>query len=205
MVWPLAYVYDPLMSGMERAYGARWRAELLAELEGQVLEVGAGTGANLAHYPRALERLVLAEPDRAMRRGLEKKLAAAPLEARVELSDLPLEAWPAGESFDAVVCTLVLCSVPDLALATRQLGRLVRPGGRLCFLEHVAADDDPGARAWQERLDPLWRLVAGGCRLARPTEAALEDAGFTFERIERTTLPRAPRIVRNLIRGVARR
>lgn len=205
MVWPLAYVYDPLMAGMERAYGARWRAELLADLEGHVLEVGAGTGANLTFYPPKVERLVLGEPDRAMRRGLEKKLARAPLAARVELSERPLEAFSAHETFDAVVCTLVLCSVPDLALATRHLRRLVRPGGRLYFLEHVAAYDDPDARAWQERLDPLWRRVAGGCRLARDTEGALADAGFVLERIERATLPRAPRIVRHLIRGVATR
>lgn len=205
MAWPLAYVYDPFMAGLERTYGARWRRELLEGLEGRVLEIGAGTGANLAHYPDGVESLVLDEPDRAMRARLERKLRGSVVERRATISDRPVEAIPASEGpFDAIVCTLVLCTVPDADRAARHLRTLLRPGGKLVFLEHVAAEEDPNARLWQERLDPFWRHVAGGCRLNRRTGEVLERAGFTMERLDRELIPRAPRIIKTMIRGVAR-
>jgi SAM-dependent methyltransferase len=205
MAWPLAFLYDPFMAGLERAYGHRWRAELLSGLEGRVLEIGAGTGANLAHYPEAVSSLVLDEPDPGMRRQLERKLHASPLARRAQVSDRPVEAISPSEGpFDAIVCTLVMCTVPDADRAARHLRELVAPGGKLVFLEHVAADEDPNARLWQDRLDPVWRHVAGGCRLNRRTSEVLEHAGFRLERLERETIPRAPRILRTLIRGIAR-
>lgn len=205
MAWPLAYVYDPFMAGLERTYGARWRRELLEGLEGRVLEIGAGTGANLAHYPDGVESLVLDEPDRAMRAQLERKLRGSVVERRATISDRPVEAIPPSEGpFDAIVCTLVLCTVPDADRAARHMRTLLRPGGKLVFLEHVAAEEDPNARLWQERLDPFWRHVAGGCRLNRRTGEVFERAGFTMERLDRELIPRAPRIIKTMIRGVAR-
>jgi SAM-dependent methyltransferase len=204
MCWPVAYVYDPLMAGLERRYGATWRRELLAGLSGRVLEIGAGTGANLDHYPDSVDHVVLAEPDRAMRSQLERKLARSALRGRATVSDAPVEAL--GEalgSFDAVVSTLVLCTVPDPSAALGAVRERLVSGGRFLFLEHVAADEDANALAWQERLDPLWRRVAGGCRLARRTAATIASAGFAFERIDRTVIPRAPRILKTLVRGVA--
>ena len=204
MCWPVAYVYDPLLAGLERRYGAAWRRELLAGLSGRVLEIGAGTGANLDHYPDAVEHVVLAEPDRAMRGQLERKLTRSALRGRATVSAAPVEAL--GEtlgSFDAVVSTLVLCTVPDPLAALGAVRDVLVPRGRFVFLEHVAAEDDANALAWQERLDPLWRRVAGGCRLARRTAATIAGAGFEFERFDRTVIPRAPRILKTLVRGVA--
>jgi SAM-dependent methyltransferase len=204
MCWPVAYVYDPLMAGLERRYGATWRRALLAGLSGRVLEIGAGTGANLDHYPASVEHVVLAEPDGAMRGQLERKLALRSLQRRATVSSAPVEAL--GDelgTFDAVVSTLVLCTVPDPSAALGAVRTRLVSGGRFVFLEHVAAEDDANALAWQERLDPLWRRVAGGCRLNRRTAATIASAGFEFEQLEREIVPRAPRILKTLVRGVA--
>jgi len=200
----MAVLYDRMMHGVEEASLTRWRSDLLRDLSGDVLEIGAGTGANLPLYPPAVRRLVLVEPDPHMRRRLvHRHPAGAPaLEIRPERLET-LNLPPA--SFDAVVATLVFCSVPDQAAALRHVRELLRPGGRLVFLDHVAAEADPRAAAWQRRLDPIWRRVAGGCHLTRRTEEAIREAGFTLERIEREPMRKAPKLVRATIRGVARR
>jgi SAM-dependent methyltransferase len=203
VVWPLAFVYDPLMRGLERRWGSSWRGELLGPLGGHVLEIGAGTGANLPFYPDAVERLVLSEPDWGMRRQLQKKLAELPLATRASVDPSPLDAVTGGP-FDAVVSTLVLCTVPDLERAVGRLYELVRPGGTLVLLEHVAADEDPNALAWQRRIDPVWKLAAGGCRLHRRPHEALASVGFRLDTV-RFVIPKAPRIVRTIVRGSATR
>ena len=200
----MAVIYDRFMDATEEACLRRWRGELLADLEGDVLELGAGTGANLPHHPRDLSRLVLTEPDKHMRRQLEARARERRPDAEVtpaSASALPF----ADASFDAVVSTLVLCSVPELDTTLREVWRVLKPGGRFLFLEHVAAAPGTGRRRLQRVVDPLWRRVADGCRLTRDTERAMLDAGFTLERIERESLRKAMAIVRPSIRGVARR
>ena len=200
----MAMIYDRFMDATEEACLRRWRGELLADLEGDVLELGAGTGANLPHHPRDLSRLVLTEPDKHMRRQLEARAREHRPDAEVtpaSASALPF----ADASFDAVVSTLVLCSVPELDTTLREVWRVLKPGGRFLFLEHAAAAPGTGRRRLQRVVDPLWRRVADGCRLTRDTERAMLDAGFTLERIERESLRKAMAIVRPSIRGVARR
>ncbi len=107
-------------------------------------------------------------------------------------------------SFDVVVSTLVLCSVEDPAVVLRALAAVLRPGGRLAFLEHVASDD-PKRLAWQRRLEPIWKHVAGNCHLCRRTEASIEEAGLRIESIRRESARKALPIVRPTIRGVARK
>jgi SAM-dependent methyltransferase len=202
--WLTAAFYDRMMRGVEEAGLTGWRADLLKDLEGEVLEVGAGTGVNLPHYPASVRRLVHVEPDPHMRRRLARRLGKTPFP--VEIVPAPLEGLdhPPG-SYDAVVATLVLCSVPHQSEALHRAWELLRPGGRLVFLEHVAATDDADAATWQRRLDPLWCRVMGGCHLTRDTEAAIRAAGFDIERIARAPMRRAPRLVRATIRGVARK
>jgi ubiquinone/menaquinone biosynthesis C-methylase UbiE len=202
MSWLMAAVYDRFMKTSEEACLGKWRAELLADLSGEVLEVGAGTGATLPLYPKAVTRLVMAEPDPHMRRRLREK----PRPAGVEVSDASLEKLPFDDrSFDAVVCSLVLCSVRDQKAALAEIARVLRPGGRLVFLEHVAADGKPDRLKWQGRIEPVWKHLMGNCHLTRRTEAAIVAAGLRIERIERESIRKALPIVRPSIRGVARK
>ena len=205
MSWLMAAVYDRFMRVSEEACLANWRAELLRDLSGAVLEVGAGTGVTLPHYPKSVTRLVLCEPDPHMRRKLEQKRAAAGA-ANVEVSDASIENLSfAPGSFEAVVCSLVLCSVKDQRAALAGIARVLKPGGRLVFLEHVAADGKPERLKWQRRIEPVWKHLMGNCHLTRRTEAAITAAGFDIERIQRESIRKALPIVRPSIRGVARK
>ncbi len=201
----MAALYDRLVRSAEDAGLRAWRRDLLQDLSGEVLEVGAGTGLNLPHYPPAVTRLVLAEPDRHMRAKLSRKPPPAGV-ARVEIVEAALEALPMPHaSFDAVVSTLVLCSVDDPDRALGEVRRVLRPGGRFVFLEHVADEADPRVRRWQARVEPLWKRIAGNCHLARRTEQAIIAAGFEIQRVEREGLPKAVALGRPSVRGVARK
>jgi ubiquinone/menaquinone biosynthesis C-methylase UbiE len=200
MSWLMAAVYDRFMRVSEEACLGKWRADLLRDLSGEVLEVGAGTGSTLGLYPKAVTRLVMAEPDPYMRRKLLAKRGT------IEVSDATVEKLPfENQSFDAVVCSLVLCSVRDQAAALAEIGRVLRPGGKLVFLEHVAADGKPDRLKWQGRIEPVWKHLMGNCHLTRRTEAAIAAAGLDIESIQRESIRKALPIVRPSIRGVARK
>jgi ubiquinone/menaquinone biosynthesis C-methylase UbiE len=205
MSWLLATVYDPWMRKTEDACLAGWREELLSTADGDVLEIGAGTGANVPHYPTTVDRLVLAEPDASMRGRLERRIATAtPRPRRVETAGASVDALPFSDaSFDVVVSTLVLCSVPDLARALAEARRVLRPGGRLLFIEHVAAEEGTSRLVWQRRIEPAWRLIAGDCHVTRRTGDAICAAGFRVERETRESVRKALPWVRPSIRGVA--
>jgi ubiquinone/menaquinone biosynthesis C-methylase UbiE len=194
-----AALYDPLSAAGEQELRPR-RAALLAGLTGRVLEVGAGTGHNVDLYPPGVAELVLTEPERPMARRLGRRVAAAGRPARVVLAGaqaLPLE----DGAFDAVVATLVLCTVDDLEGALAEVRRVLAPGGRLVFLEHVRATDERLARR-QDRLRPLHQVLAHGCRCNRDTVAALERAGLRIGALERFALP-APAYLRPAVCGWA--
>jgi ubiquinone/menaquinone biosynthesis C-methylase UbiE len=170
-----------------------------------VLELGAGTGSNLGHYPAAVERLVVSEPDPPMRARLGEAAARQAPPFPVEVSAASAGHLPfADASFDAVVATLVLCSVPDPAAALTEVRRVLRPDGMFVFIEHVAATDRPSRLRWQQRFEPVWKRVAGGCHLTRDTEQLIRESGFTFDQLERASMRKAMPLVRPSIRGVAR-
>ena len=199
----IAAVYDRLTQASEAACLQQWRGELLRHLAGQVLEVGAGTGLNLPYYPRTLSRLVLSEPDPHMRRKLSQKARAQHWD-QAQVLDASLERLPvADDGFDAVVGTLVLCSVPRLDHALAEIYRVLKPGGHFVFLEHVAAEDRPGRLKWQQRVEPLWKRVSGNCHLARRTGDAILAAGFVIVDIKRESMRKAWPLVRPTIRGIA--
>ncbi len=203
MGWALAKVYDGIMRPSERACLDQWRAALLAPLAGRVLEIGAGTGSSLHHYGQAVHELVLLEPDRHMRRRLLPRVPDR-LRDVTEVLDADGEELPfAAESFDAVVSSLVLCSVDDLGAVLAEIHRVLVPGGRLAFIEHVADDGRPGRLRWQRRLEPVWKRVAGGCHLTRRTDLAIGEAGFTLESLTRESVRKANPLVRHSVRGVA--
>jgi SAM-dependent methyltransferase len=197
-----ALTYNRLMAAGERAGLAAARAELLAAATGTVLEVGAGTGLNLAHYPSSITDLTLAEPDAAMLRRLGRVAARAPIPVtvmRTPAEDLPYD----DETFDTVVSTLVLCGVDDQPRAVREVRRVLKPGGRLLFLEHVRSDDDRLARR-QDRINWLIRLTTD-CDCNRPTLRTLEEGGFVVDHVRHGELPKSPSFVRPMIVGRATR
>jgi ubiquinone/menaquinone biosynthesis C-methylase UbiE len=199
--WLFAAMYDRLLSGVEKAGLRDRRARLLAFARGKVLEIGAGTGANLPLYGPNVESLTVTEPEAPMARRLAKRLReqsrpAELVEASAE--QLPL---PDGQ-FDTVVSTLVLCTVPDPLRALREVWRVLRPGGQLLFIEHVRSEE-PKLAKWQDRLNGINRVIAHGCNCNRSTLDAIEQAGFTIGSLEKSVLAKAPPFVRPLIVGAA--
>lgn len=196
-----AALYDTVSKGSEAAGMREERRRLLAQAAGATLEIGAGTGLNLEHYPEAVTRLVLVEPDRHMRRRLARRLEALGRTAETvdaSVDDLP---FPDG-TFDTAVVTYVLCSVPDQEEALAEIARVLKPSGRFLFLEHVRSDDPRLARR-QDRIRPLYNLV--GCNPNRDTLATIESSALTVESVRHGEVPKAPKVERPLIVGTARR
>ena len=172
--------YDWMTAALEREALGERRLALLSDLTGEVVDVGAGTGVNL-RYLESAARVVAVEPEPAMRRQLARKRADAAV--AVELVDAVAESLPFQDaSFDAVVFTCALCTIGDPDAALAEARRVLRPAGRLVFLEHVRGS---GRLArWQDRLTPLWSRLMAGCHPNRDTAAAVERAGFSIGRVE---------------------
>lgn len=201
--WGRAFsaVYDRAMKSTEEAGMREIRREALSEARGRTIDIGAGTGINLALYPAEVDELVFAEPDPHMLKNLRPKVAASGREAMVveaPAASLPFE----DDSFDTAVFTLVLCTVPDPTAALGEAARVLKPGGKLLFVEHVRSED-PGLARWQDRLEGPWRFLGDGCHCNRDTVANIEAASFEIERVEKDELPKAPPLVRPLVHGRA--
>lgn len=203
MSFVTAFFYDRFMAKTEAACLQQWRQELLQQVSGEVLEIGAGTGANISLYPARVTRLLLTEPDKHMRRQLEEKLVDHDPDKLGVAGGTAENIATADESFDYVVTSLVCCSVTDLNASLREIKRVLRPGGSLVFLEHVAAADGTSRRRWQNRINPIWKTFMGNCHLNRETEQAIISEGFEIVQIERESMCKAPPIVRPTIRGIA--
>src|SRR6266508_1775952 len=183
-----AAMYDRMLAATERDGLAAHRAALLAGASGDVLEIGGGTGANVRFYGDGVQSLTLTEQ------------APDALFLRAPAEDLPFP----DDSFDVAVSTLVLCTVDDQPRALRELRRVLKPGGRLLFIEHVRADDQRLAR-WQDRLERPWGVIGMGCHPNRATLEQIEAGGFEVEELERGKLPKSPPLVRPMISGRALR
>jgi ubiquinone/menaquinone biosynthesis C-methylase UbiE len=180
----VAALYDPLMRVQDALGLARRRVRTAGEATGRVLELGVGTGLQLPHYTAA-DEVVGVDPDPHMLRRARGRTAAAPVP--VELVEASAERLPFEDaSFDTVVASLSLCTVPDQAAALREARRVLRPDGRLVFLEHVRSER-PRVAAVQDRVEPLWMRIAGGCHPNRDTVAAIEHE-FEVERLWRRGL-----------------
>ena len=180
------------------------RRDLLSAVTGDVLEIGFGSGLNLPFYPQTVRRLTAIEPSE----GMSKRARARVAESGIEVTTLGLDAGRrlplADGSFDAAVSTWTLCSIADVAAALREVHRVLRPGGRLFFIEHGLAPDATIAR-WQHRLTPLNRRLAGGCHLDRDIAALVRASPLSVERCDTFYLPGAPKVGGFMYRGAARK
>jgi ubiquinone/menaquinone biosynthesis C-methylase UbiE len=183
-----ARFYARLSAGMEGAGVGRVRDQLLTGLSGSVIEIGAGNGLNFSHYPASVTSVLAVEPEPHLRGIAERSAPAAAVPIKV--TDGTAEQIPAADgSFDNVVATLMLCSVPDLAVALAEMRRVLRPGGELRFMEHVRAET-AGCQRIQRLADAtIWPACFGGCHASRDPVTAIADAGFTIRELTRYRLP----------------
>ncbi|HEX3690319.1 MAG TPA: class I SAM-dependent methyltransferase [Solirubrobacteraceae bacterium] len=202
-----AAIYEPSLLVGELAGMRRRRRALLSAATGRTLEIGGGTGLNLGHYGEAVSELIVAEPSPPMRRRLERRAelateAAEQTAGKVRVIDAPAERLPFDDaSLDTVVSTLVLCTVDDPAAALSEIVRVLRPDGRLLFIEHVRAESRALAW-WQDRLAGPWRRFAEGCRCNRPTASLMAASGLAVD-ASAAKWRTMPHIVRPLITGYA--
>lgn len=196
----MAAVYDRALARSERKGLSALRTGLLRRAAGRTLELGAGTGLNLEHYPAEVE-LVAIEPFEPMARQLRERAAGSG--RKVEVVEAEAERLPFPDnSFDTVTGTLVLCTVTDPDRALAEVRRVLRPNGRFLFLEHVRSGDPRRAR-WQDRFEKPWYVIGHGCHCNRDTLASIEAAGLAVEELDETKLPAAVPIVEPLIVGAA--
>jgi SAM-dependent methyltransferase len=184
-----ARVFERASVAMDRAGAAAHRRSLVSGLSGRVIEVGAGNGRNFAHYPPEVTAVLAVEPEPRLRAAARR--AAGPAPVPVTVVDGVAERLPAGDGeFDAAVLSLVLCSVPEQAVALREVHRVVRPGGQLRFFEHVAAERPGALRRVQRLADAtFWPRLCGGCHTGRDTVAAIRAAGFVVDDLVRFRFP----------------
>ena len=177
------------------------REKALASLEGQVLEVGFGSGLNLPFYPDAVGEVLALEPSKVGRKLARKRIAAAPMEVSfvgLRGEEIPLDS----ASIDTVVSTWTLCTIPDLPKALSEIRRVMKPAARFHFLEH-GLSESPSVVRWQRRLNTLQMTLCGGCRLDRKIDEQVSAAGFAIEDLETFTLP-GPKTHGAMYSGVAR-
>ncbi len=172
----VARIYDRFMQGIEQSELGKRRATLLRPLSGQILEIGAGTGVNFTYYQPGAQVHAI-EPDAAMAAQASAKIAKAKAAIQLSLSDIESAQFDR-HSMDAIVCTLVLCTVPDLSGTIQKIKKYLRPGGQLIILEHIEPRS-AFAKFAARLIQPVWGHLALGCHLTRPTDQILKAAGFT--------------------------
>lgn len=200
--------YYPILIGLsERAGQADRRRDLLGRATGRTLELGAGGGHNLRHYPSVVTELVVTEPSPHMITHLRRELSEQPPRVgsweivRTGAEQLPFD----DASFDTVVATFVHCTIPDPRAALTEITRVLRPGGRYLFIEHVRSTDNRWLARFQDAIELPHRYIAAGCHPNRRTEQLLAESDLTVESLVHEAMPRSSPTVRPTIRGVARR
>jgi ubiquinone/menaquinone biosynthesis C-methylase UbiE len=170
------------------------REKIVPQAEGHILEVGMGSGINIAYYdPSKVKKVWGLEPSHGMREKARTRVEAAPFD--LEWLDLPGEEIPLDtNSVDTIVLTYTLCTIPDWLSAVKQMRRVLKPGGKLLFSEHGKAPD-AAIKKWQDRINPAWKFISGGCHLNRNIPELLTQGGFTLKQVETQYMPKTPRVV----------
>ena len=194
MGWYADYIFPRILEFlMSQPHMTRERQRALGDIEGEVLEIGFGTGLNLPHYPENVERLTVVDPADMLPKRVGERIAAAkmPVErVQLDAARLPFDKG----RFDYVVATWTLCSIDDVNSALKEIARVLKPGGKFAFLEHGRSDDPKVAR-WQDRLNPVWRKIGVGCNLNRPIDQLVGGAGLEVVELERFLMPKSPRVL----------
>lgn len=188
---------------MSNGYMTKSRIAVLENVQGDIFEIGFGTGLNLPHYPEHVKTITTADVNPGMNTLAQRRIDASPIEVKHDVLDgqnLPFD----DASFDTVVCTWTLCSIPDAGKALNELHRILRPGGKFHFVEHGLADDEK-VRKWQHRLTPLQRRIGDGCHFNRNMEELIRDHHFDYEQLETFYMKKAPRFAGYMYRGVAKK
>jgi ubiquinone/menaquinone biosynthesis C-methylase UbiE len=196
-----SFVWDSAIRGAEEAGLRELRRQVLASARGRTVDLGSGTGANIGLFPTAVTELFLVEPDPHMVKRLRPKLLESRSEAEVVMAgaeNLPFE----DASIDTAVFALSLCTIPNPAAALIEVSRVLRPGGRVLFLEHVRSEDPRLAR-WQDRLERPWHFFFDGCYCNRDTVATIEASPLTLEQVDKGTMFKVPPLTRPLVLGSA--
>lgn len=186
---------------MARPAFSQLREALLQLASGEVLEIGFGTGLNLRHYPTTITRLSIVDPATLLPAKVARRMAAAPYP--IQTTHVTAENLPFPDrQFETVVSTWTLCTIPDPVLALREVGRVLKPGGRFLFLEHGRSDDRTIA-VWQDRLNPIQNVMGCGCHLNRQIDRLITQSGLTIARLDRFNMQGVPRLVGEMYQGTA--
>ena len=186
---------------MSTGYMKKARSAALAQVTGEVFEIGFGTGLNLPFYPEGIKKITTADVNPAMGRHAQKNIDASPIEVDCRTlngESLPME----DETFDSVVCTWTLCSIVNVEQALREVHRVLKPDGKFFFVEHGLADD-PKIQRWQDRLTPPWKMIGDGCHLNRNMKELIQDQHFAFQEIETYYMEKSPRAMGFMYQGIA--
>jgi ubiquinone/menaquinone biosynthesis C-methylase UbiE len=200
-----AWYYPKVVGRAEAAGQAETRRELLSQASGRTLEIGAGSGFNLPHYTEAVTELVVSEPSPHMREHLRERLESDPPPVGSwELADASAESLPFDDAtFDTVTGGFIMCSIPDPEGALSEIARVLKPGGRYIFLEHVHAGEGTMLGRIQDLIEIPHRYIAAGCHPNRRTWELIEHSPLQVERMERGEQPKAPPSVKPTILGSA--
>ena len=185
---------------MSQPVFADYRRQLLAEVSGQVLEIGFGTGLNLSHYSENVAKLIAIDANKGMNRLAQKRIDAANIEVAFEIlngENLPME----DNSFDSVVCTWTLCSIRKVEKAIEEIHRVLKRGGKFFFIEHGLSEEDR-VKIWQNRLTPIQKIIADGCHLNRNMEQLVGNK-FSNLTLSRFYAPNLPKFIGYMYQGIA--
>lgn len=196
------YIFPRILNNfMSSGQFKKQRDLLLSSVSGDILEIGFGTGLNLEFYPDHVRKITAIDPNAGMNAVAQRNIRNSNIEVDCKIlsgENLPIE----DQSFDSVVCTWTLCSIPDAARALREVKRVLRPGGRFFFVEHGLAPD-PAVQKWQHRLTPIQKVIGDGCHLDRPIDRMIQGEGFSLSDLETFYMPKAPRFAGYMFRGIA--
>jgi len=182
----------------------KYRRRALETAQGKVLEIGFGTGLNLPYYPQSVSEITAIDPENMLADKTARRIKESTMPVHFVQLDASGKLPFADATFDSIITTWTLCSIEQVASALAEMRRLLKPNGHYIFLEHGRSDDAKTAH-WQDRFNPIEKVIGAGCNINRPIDHLIKAAGFEIETLERFVMPKTPRILGEMYKGIARR